>query len=91
MPGNSDGCLFGTLVAVTLTITIANNGGSGFMNALIRVVKRGSQGSNDLQPGPDEKTSREVQREMVSTVKGWIAERTQRKREEELIYLAFRK
>jgi hypothetical protein len=61
------------------------------MNAVIRIVKHGSQGSNDLQPSHDDKTSQQVHREMVSTVKGWIEERTLRKRSEELIYSAFRK
>jgi hypothetical protein len=61
------------------------------MNGVVRIVKHGSPGPKDLQPGQDGKTNQQVQREMVSTVKGWIAELTQKKREEELIYAAIRK
>jgi len=61
------------------------------MNAVIRIVKHGGRGPKDLQPGHDEKTDRQVQREMVSTVKGWVAELTQRKQAEELLYAAIRK
>jgi hypothetical protein len=67
------------------------NRGKGFMNAEIRIVKRGSKAPDDLRRRQVEKTIQQVQREMASTVKSWIAELTQRKQAQELIYAAIRK
>jgi hypothetical protein len=67
------------------------NRGNWFMNAEIRIVKRGSKATDDLRPRHDEKTIQQVQRETVSAVRSWIAELTQRKQAEELIYAAIRK
>lgn len=55
------------------------------MNSVVKIVKRGTGEKKDLQTG-DQRTGRQGQREIVSTVKGWIAELEQRRRAEERAY-----
>ena len=55
------------------------------MNSVVKIVKRGAREKKDLQTG-DQETGRQGQREIVSTVKGWIAELEQRRRAEERAY-----
>lgn len=51
------------------------------MNSGVRIVKHGSgDGSKSLPVGQDEKTAKSCEREIVSTVKSWIAELEQRRR-----------
>jgi hypothetical protein len=51
------------------------------MNSRVRIIKRERNESlNDFQANPIEKTDRQTVREIVSTVKGWVAELQQRKR-----------
>ena len=52
------------------------------MNSAVKIVKRGTRELKYLQTGHQEETGRQGQREIVSTVKGWIAELAQRKRAE---------
>ena len=49
---------------------------------VVKIVKRAAREKKDLQTG-DQETGRQGQREIVSTVKGWIAELEQRRRAEE--------
>jgi len=58
------------------------------MNSVVKIVKRGTKELKHLQTGHDEETSRQGQREIVSTVKGWIAELEQRRRAEERTFSA---
>ena len=45
------------------------------MNSGIRIIKRGSvEGPQSPPPDRDDKTDRQREREIVGTVKGWIAE-----------------
>ena len=45
------------------------------MNSGVRIIKHGRNDSlKSLPNGPDEKDHRQSNREIVSTVKGWIAE-----------------
>ena len=45
------------------------------MNSGVKIIKRGSvDGAQSLPPGRDEKTERQREREIVGTVKGWVAE-----------------
>jgi hypothetical protein len=47
----------------------------------VRIVKRErNEGLKDAQANQMEKTDRQTAREIVSTVKGWVAELQQRKR-----------
>jgi hypothetical protein len=51
------------------------------MNSGVRIIKRGrDDGPQSLPPGRDEKTARQSEREIASTVKGWITELEQRRR-----------
>jgi hypothetical protein len=50
------------------------------MNSVVKIIKRGTKELKHLQTGHEEETSRQGQREIVSTVKGWIAELEQRRR-----------
>ncbi len=58
------------------------------MNSVVKIVKRGTKELKHLQIGHEEETSRQGQRDIVSTVKGWIAELEQRRRAEERTYSA---
>ncbi len=54
------------------------------MNSAVRILKRGrSEASEDLKTDRGEKSGQQSTREIVSTIKGWIAELQQRQREEE--------
>ena len=55
------------------------------MNSVVKIVKRGAREKKDLQTG-DQENGRQGQREIVSTVKGWIAELEQRRRAKERAY-----
>jgi hypothetical protein len=59
------------------------DGGNSLMNSGVRIVKRGTQRLKDLKPDHDEKTIQQGQREIVETVKGWIAELKLRRLAEE--------
>ena len=49
------------------------------MNSGVRIIKRGRKEiSQSLPSGQDEKTARQKERDIVSTIKGWIAEWEQR-------------
>ena len=51
------------------------------MNSRVRIIKLGSDGgTNSLALGRDEKTARQSEREIISTVKGWVTEREERRR-----------
>jgi predicted phage gp36 major capsid-like protein len=51
------------------------------MNYRVRIIKRGrDEGRQSLSPGRDEKTTRQSEREIAGTVKGWIAEWEERRR-----------
>ena len=57
------------------------------MNSGVRIIKRGrDDGPKSLQLGRDQKTERQSEREIVSTVKRWIAERKQRRNISEHVY-----
>ena len=56
------------------------------MNSLVKIVKRGTKELKNLQTGDQEETDRHGRREIVSTVKGWIAELEQRRRAEARTY-----
>ena len=54
------------------------------MNTRVRIIKRGrARGLQSTPPGQDEKTGRQSEREIASTVKSWIAESAQRRRADE--------
>ena len=54
------------------------------MNSAVRILKRGrNEGLKDLKAGQDKKTRQQSTREIVSTIKSWIAELEQRHRDEE--------
>ena len=60
------------------------------MSSAVRIIKRGSsEGLKDLKTDQDEKTGRLSTREIVSTVKGWIAELEQRHRAENRVIKLF--
>jgi hypothetical protein len=52
------------------------------MNAVVKIVKRGTRELKNLPTDLEEDTGRQSQREIVSTVKGWIAQLEQRRRTE---------
>ncbi len=56
------------------------------MNSVVKIVKRGTKELKNLQTGDQEETGRQGRREIVSTVKGWIAELEQRRRAEARTY-----
>ena len=56
------------------------------MNSVVKIVKRGTKELKNLQTGDQEETDRHGRREIVSTVKGWIAELEQRRRAEARTY-----
>ena len=49
------------------------------MNSGVRVIKRGRDDGPQSLPRRDEKTTRQSEREIAGTVKGWIAEWEQRR------------
>ena len=59
------------------------------MNSAVRILKRGrNEGVKDLKPGQDEKRGQQSTHEIVSTIKGWITELEQRRRDEERTWAA---
>ena len=51
------------------------------MQARIRIIKRGTgQVMNGFDVKPTTKTARQIEHEMVDTVKGWVADWDKRKR-----------
>ncbi len=56
------------------------------MNRVVKIVKRGTRELKNLQTDLEEGTGRQGQREIVSRVKGWIAELERRRRAEERTY-----
>lgn len=51
------------------------------MQARIRIIKRGTaKGMNGFSAKPTTKSDRQLERETVDTVKGWVADWDQRKR-----------
>jgi S1-C subfamily serine protease len=44
------------------------------MNRPVRIIKRDTEDSKELQPKKCEKTDRQITREIIRTVKGWISE-----------------
>jgi hypothetical protein len=57
-------------------------GGISSMKSAVRIIKRG-RGLQSSPLGHDEKTARQCEREIASTVKNWIAEFAQRRRVDE--------
>jgi len=54
------------------------------MNTGVRIIKRGcARGLHSMPHGQDEKTGRQSEREIASTVKSWIRESAQRRRADE--------
>ena len=58
------------------------------MNSSVKIIKRDK---NEIQTGQGERTGAQRTREMMRTVKGWVAELHRRRRDEELATSAFRK
>lgn len=62
------------------------------MNSAVKIIKRSkNEVLTELQSSQDETTGPQSTRELVRTVKGWIAELHQRRRDEQLASSAFRK
>jgi hypothetical protein len=62
------------------------------MNSAVKIIKRGQNKiSTDALASQDEQTSAQSTREIVKTVKGWISELHQRRRDEQFDTSAFRK
>lgn len=57
-----------------------SDGCEGVMNSGLRIIKRGKgDGQQSLPQGREQKTERQSEREIVNTVKGWIAEWEERR------------
>ena len=62
------------------------------MNSAVKIIKRGkNEILTEVRAGKDERTGPQDTREIVRTVKGWISELHQRRRDEQLASSAFRK
>jgi serine protease Do len=62
------------------------------MNSAVKIIKRGkSEILTEVRAGQDERTGPQSTREIVRTVKGWISELHQRRRDEQLRSSGFRK
>jgi len=62
------------------------------MNSSVKVIKRAQNKIlTEVQAGQDQGTSTQSTREVMRTVKGWIAELHRRRRDEELAASAFRR
>jgi S1-C subfamily serine protease len=62
------------------------------MKSAVRIIKRGrNEVFTEVPAGEDERTDAQSAREIVKTVKGWISELQQRRRDEQLRSSAFRK
>ena len=68
-----------------------NTGEVCVMSSTVRIIKRGKESLNDFKSNQNEKTDQSSTREIVSTVKGWIAELEQRHRAEERKHSALKK
>ena len=68
-----------------------NTGEVSVMSSTVRIIKRGKESLNDFKSNQNEKTDQSSTREIVSTVKGWIAELEQRHRAEERKHSALKK
>jgi len=72
--------LAGLLPSLTAWLSTVSHGWEGVMNSGIRIVKRGGiDGLRNFPNVQDQKTERQSAREIVSTVKSWIAELELRK------------
>jgi hypothetical protein len=55
------------------------------MNSVVKIIKRGQNKiSTDVLASQDEQTSEQSTREIAKTVKGWITELHQRRRDEQV-------
>jgi hypothetical protein len=62
------------------------------MNSAVKIIKRGkNQILTEERAGQDQRTGAQSTREIATTVKGWISELHQRRRDEQLRNSAFRK
>lgn len=62
------------------------------MNSAVKIIKRGkNQILTEERAGQDQRTGAQNTREIATTVKGWISELHQRRRDEQLRNSAFRK
>jgi hypothetical protein len=62
------------------------------MNSAVKIIKRGRNESlTEVQSGQGQRTGAQSTREIVKTVKGWISELQQRRRDERLATSAFSK
>ena len=62
------------------------------MNSVVKIIKRGQNKiSTGALASPDEQTGPQSTREIAKTVKGWVSEMHQRRRDEQLRSSAFRK
>ena len=62
------------------------------MNAAVKIIKRGQNKiSSGTLTSQDEQTGAQSTREIAKTVKGWISELHQRRRDEQVRSSAFRK
>ena len=62
------------------------------MNSAVKIIKRGKNETvTEVRADQDETTGAQSTREMVRTIKGWISELHQRRRDEQLRSSAFRK
>src|SRR5882724_9619541 len=62
------------------------------MNSAVKIIKRGkNEILTEVRAGQDERTGAQSTREIVRTVKGWISELHQRRRDEQLRSSGFRK
>jgi hypothetical protein len=62
------------------------------MNSAVKIIKRGqNKVLNEVPARQDEATGAEGTRQIVKTVKGWISELHQRRRDEQVATSAFRK
>jgi hypothetical protein len=62
------------------------------MKSGVKIIKRGKNDIlTEVRSGQDERTGAQSTREIVTTVKGWISELHQRRRDEQLRSSAFRK
>jgi hypothetical protein len=61
------------------------------MNSAVKIIKRGKNEILTEVRAQDEMTGAQSTREIVRTVKGWISELHQRRRDEQIRSSAFRK
>ena len=62
------------------------------MNSSVKIIKRDkNEVLTEFPAGQDERTGAQSTREMMRTVKGWVADLHRRRRDEELATSSFRK